>query len=107
MAVCFASYLEHAVVDGDGHQSQEKEDDISQGFLPIGGDGYCYQLASDGVHFVRDADQDVCCYNHIENRIVGNENQDAVRVGRQPDVILTCWRVERERERERTGISHG
>ena len=30
------SYSEHAVVDGDRHESQEEEDDISKGFLPIG-----------------------------------------------------------------------
>ncbi len=80
---------EHSVMDGDWNESQKEDEDIADGFLPIGRHGQWHELASDGVHFVSYADQDVGGDHHVQHRVVGNENQYAMRVGRQPDVILT------------------
>lgn len=83
------SESEHSVMDGDWNEGQKEEDHIADGFLPVGRNGQRHELASDGVHFMGHADQDVCGDHHVQHRVVGNENQNAMRVGRQPDVILT------------------
>ena len=82
----------HAIVDGNRNQEEEKEDDVSQCFPPVGRHGHRDELARDDVHLVRGKHQDIGGKNHVQNRVVGYEDQDTVRVRRQPDVILTCWK---------------
>lgn len=82
-------------MNGDGNEGEEEEDHVAQGALPVGGHGERRQLTGDGVHLVSGAHQNESGDGHVERRIAGHEHEDAVRVGRQPDVVLTCRRVKR------------
>lgn len=84
--------LEGASVDGDGDESQEEEEQVAQRALPIGGHGDGGEPAGDGVHLVSGAHENERRDEQVERRVAGHEDEHPVRVGRQPDVVLTCAR---------------
>jgi len=77
-------------VDGDRNESKEEENDISQGSFPIGRYGQRHQLAGDYVHFMSNADENERRCQDVEDRVVWYKDEDAVRISRQPNVILSC-----------------
>lgn len=77
-------------MNGNGNEGQKEEAQVAQSALPIGGNGERDELARHGVHLVCGANENKSRDQHVHRRIARDENEDTVRVGRQPDVILTC-----------------
>lgn len=51
------------------------------------------------MHLVRNADEDKRGDHHVENWVPWNENQDAVSVRSQPDVVLADKELKQKRVR--------
>lgn len=75
----------------NAHTNEEEEDDgqIETGVPPIVGDGTLDEPIGDAVQFVRYANKDERCYDNIGHRVARDEHQNAVSIGRQPNVVLT------------------
>ena len=71
--------------------------------LPIGGNGECGELARDRVHLVSGANQHERGDEHVEGGVAGHEDEHPVRVGRQPDMVLTCLNRDKKTRDERNG----
>ena len=76
-------------MNGDWNESKEEENDISQGAFPIRRHGYGHQLTCDDMNFVSNADENKCRSQEVKDRIIWNEDEYAVCIGRQPNVILS------------------
>lgn len=88
--------LKHTVVDGDWNEDQEEEADVAQRQPPVGRNDQVDEPAGDEVHLVSHAHQHVRRDGRVQRRVVGHQDEDAVRVGRQPNVVLTDEQFQRD-----------
>ena len=99
---------EHPIMDANGHENEDKYGHIPDHKKGFGGDKIGEEGAGDGVDLVAGADEDEWGEQDVDHRIVGDEDEDTVRVCTQPDVVLRDeqLQVESAKPGKKTGNRH-
>ena len=84
----FHFWSEHAIVDPDGHENQDKYGHIPHHKKRLWGDKIGEKGAGDGVDLMAGADEDEGGEKDFDDWIIGNEDKDTMGVCAQPDVVL-------------------
>ena len=79
---------EHPVLDTERHEYEDEDDDVPEDEQGLAGDEVGQELLGERVELVTGADEDEGREEDVEDGVVGNEDQDPVGVGTEPDVIL-------------------
>ena len=75
-------------MDANGHKNQDKYGHIPDHKEGFGRDEIGEECAGDCMDLMAGADEDEGGEEDVDNRIVGDEDEDTVRVCAQPDVVL-------------------
>ena len=75
-------------MDANGHENEHKYGHIPDHQEGFGGDEIGEESAGDGVDLMAGADEDEGGEEDVDDWIIGDEDEDTVRVCAQPDVVL-------------------
>jgi len=87
---------EHAIRSGDGYEHDEEDDEISHDQTPVAGHRIRQQDLGEAVHLVRCAHKDERCNDHVERRETGQQHQNSMPIGGQPNMILADEQLQRD-----------
>ena len=79
---------EHPIMDANGHENEDKYGHIPDHKEGFGGDEVGEEGAGDGVDLMAGADEDEGGEEDVDDWIVGDEDEDTMRVCAQPDMVL-------------------
>ena len=85
-----------SLVPPNNYQHKDKETHSSRHRFNVSGDQGIGQNSSHLVDFVTDTNKHERCQDNVEQWLIGNQNQNAFGVMREPNVIL-CYKQLKEK----------
>ena len=76
-------------MDADRHKDQDEDGDVANNEEWLGGDEVGEEGAGDGVDLVAGADKDEGGEEDVDDGVVGDEDEHAMGVCAQPDMVLS------------------